>query len=376
MNLPISVENKIKKYVEKHKLSKDQEKSLYKAGEELYLNAKVVPYDTVGLLAAHSMAEPATQMILRTKHFSGAAEVSVGSGIEILSSLVDARSKVRSPSMHVFLKEDFAKDDAKAKNCLANLVYAILDDVAVISEDLETKKITVTFDNKLVAEKSVDKKEILEVLKKQYKKKITEEKNGVSISFDDVNLQTVRKNFLKLKKMKVIGLEGITDAILLKDDTGYYITTEGSNFKDVFDLDFVDTNKTYTNDVMETARVLGIEAARQLLVNELIKVYKDNGINIDARHLILLSDVMCFEGTIKGTVRSGIVSTKESPLARASFEQTEKVLFDAGFAEENEKFTGIIENILAGLPINVGIGRIELIMDDLGIEKKKSKGGK
>jgi len=372
MNFPVNIENKIKKHVEKHKLSKDYEKSLTKHAKELYSQSLAVPYDTVGLLAAHSMAEPATQMVLRTKHYSGAAEVSVGSGIEILSSLVDARSKVRYPLMTVKLLPDFEKDEKKAKECMDKLVYTVLQDVAEISEDLEIKKINIQFDKKALAEKGLSDKEIADALKKQYKKKMSEGKDGITIIFDDVNLQTVRKNFLKLKKSKVNGLEGITDAILLKDDAGYYITTEGSNLKDVFELDFVDTNRTYTNDVMETAKVLGIEAARQLLVNELVKVYQDNGISIDARHLILLADVMCFEGTIKGTVRSGIVSTKQSPLARASFEQTEKVLFDAGFAGEEEKFNGIIENILAGLPINVGIGRIELIMDSLG----KKKGGK
>ena len=373
MTLPLNVQNKISKYVEKHKLSKDDEKELHKKAKELYENSRVVPYDTVGLLAAHSMAEPATQMVLRTKHFSGAAEVSVGSGIEILSSLVDARSKVRYPIMHVYLKGDASTNDAKAKDCLSHLVYSILEDVAEIVEDLEAKKITVKIDSKALTERGLEKTEIIGLLKKQYKKKATEEKDTVTVLFDDVNLQTIRKNFLKLKKMKIVGLEGITDAILLKDDAGYYITTEGSNLKGVFELDFVDTDKTYTNDVMETAKVLGIEAARQLLVNELIKVYQDNGISINARHLILLADVMCFEGSIKGTVRSGIVSTKESPLARASFEQTEKVLFDAAFAGEDEKFKGIIENILAGLPINVGVGKIELVMDNLG---KKQKGGK
>lgn len=369
VNLPVNVENKIKKYVEKHKLTKDCEKNLLKSVEELYSKSLVVPYDTVGLLAAHSMAEPATQMVLRTKHYSGAAEVSVGSGIEILSSLVDARSRVKYPVMHVRLTPEFAKDEKKARECMNKLVYLVLEDVAEIIEDLEKKTIRVMFDEKALAEKGLDKKEIIESLKKQYKKKVSEEKTGLLFIFDDVNLQTIRKNFLKLKKTKVNGIEGITDAILLKDDAGYYITTEGSNLKEVFGLGFVDTCKTYTNDIMETAKVLGIEAARQLLVNELIKVYKDNGISIDARHLILLADVMCFEGTIKGTVRSGIVSTKKSPLARASFEQTEKVLFDAGFFGEDEKFKGIIENILAGLPINVGVGRVELVMDTMGKKK-------
>ncbi|RME60186.1 MAG: DNA-directed RNA polymerase subunit A'', partial [Candidatus Dadabacteria bacterium] len=119
-------------------------------------------------------------------------------------------------------------------------------------------------------------------------------------------------------------------------------------------------------------KVLGIEAARQLLFNELEKVYNDNGIDIDLRHLGLLADAMCFDGNVRGVVRSGIVSSKVSPLARASFEQTEKVLFEASFNEEEEKFNGIIENILAGLPICVGVGRVELIMK---IPKKGGKSG-
>jgi len=78
---------------------------------------------------------------------------------------------------------------------------------------------------------------------------------------------------------------------------------------------------------------------------------------------MLVADIMCYDGVVKGAVRTGIVSAKKSTLAKAAFEQTEKVLFDAAFENKTELFNGVIENVIAGLPIHIGTGKIELKMD-------------
>jgi len=71
---------------------------------------------------------------------------------------------------------------------------------------------------------------------------------------------------------------------------------------------------------------------------------------------------MCFEGDVKGIVRTGITRQKSSPLARAAFEETTKHLLDAAFKGEIEQLTGVVENIIVGQPINVGTGNVDLIM--------------
>ncbi len=88
----------------------------------------------------------------------------------------------------------------------------------------------------------------------------------------------------------------------------------------------------------------------------------ENGINVDLRHILLLADVMTFDGEIRGIVRTGISRKKSSPFARASFEETTKHLLDAALNGEKEKLQGVVENIIVGQPIKVGTGVVDLVM--------------
>jgi DNA-directed RNA polymerase subunit A" len=115
------------------------------------------------------------------------------------------------------------------------------------------------------------------------------------------------------------------------------VKTSGSNMKSILKMKEVDGVRTITNDVKEISKVLGIEAGRNAIINELHKVLKENGINVDLRHILLLSDIMTFDGEIRGIVRTGITRKKSSPFARASFEETTKHLLDAAFSGEKEK---------------------------------------
>ncbi len=87
-----------------------------------------------------------------------------------------------------------------------------------------------------------------------------------------------------------------------------------------------------------------------------------NGINVDIRHMMLLSDIMAYDGEVRGIVRSGITREKASPFARAAFEETTKHLLDAAFRGEVEMLQGVVENIIVGQPIKVGTGIVQLVM--------------
>ena len=173
--------------------------------------------------------------------------------------------------------------------------------------------------------------------------------------------------------MGIVGILGISDAIVSDEFGESVIKTQGSNLKDISNLEFVDVYRTYTNDISEIYKVFGIEAARELLVREIAEVYKKSVIGVDLRHLLLLVDAMCYDGEVLGVVRTGIVSTKKSPFARAAFEQTEKVLFNSALYGEEEEFEGVVENVMAGLPINIGVGKVDLEIDFDKIPKEDNK---
>jgi len=107
--------------------------------------------------------------------------------------------------------------------------------------------------------------------------------------------------------------------------------------------------------------VLGIEAARQSIINEVFKVIETQGLNVDIRHIMLVADTMCITGQIKGITRYGIVGEKASVLARASFETPIKHIINAALIGEVDKLDSVVENVMLNQPVPVGTGLPGLI---------------
>jgi DNA-directed RNA polymerase subunit A" len=132
----------------------------------------------------------------------------------------------------------------------------------------------------------------------------------------------------------------------------------------------VDPSKTITNNIYEIEIRLGIEASRQLIINELMKVIEEQGLNVNVRHIMLVADAMCMSGRVLGINRYGIVKEKPSVLARASFETPINHIINAALAGETDPLNSVIENVMMNQPIPVGTGLPGLIV------KVKQKGKK
>lgn len=127
------------------------------------------------------------------------------------------------------------------------------------------------------------------------------------------------------------------------------LETEGTNLTEVLKLDNVDTRRTITDDVYEISQVLGIESARQALVNETRKIFNHYGIYINYRHLYLLYDWMTHRGRLTAINRNGINRIPElSVLRKSSFEETVEILYDAAVFSEVDPMQGLSENIIFG----------------------------
>jgi DNA-directed RNA polymerase subunit A" len=349
---------------EVYSLNKDQTDKFTDSVKKIYDNSLVEPGEAVGIIAAQSLGEPGTQLTLRTKHFAGSAEVSVGSGIQRMEEIVDGRSKAKYPTMTIYLSNDIKKDKAKAETFSKDIIDVRVKDIIKLEEHFSDLKFTIEIDK----EKSKDLLLNTEIVSDELKAGLKDLKarqagNKIHFAIDKKgDLLKVRKDLLKLMKEKVHGVKGIEKTVLVKEGNEFVVKTSGSNLKAVLKLDGVDIERVFTNDLLETAKVLGIEAARQLIVQELKKVLDDNGINVDVRHIMLLADLMTFSGEVKGIVRTGINKLKASPFARASFEETTKHLLDAAFKGETEQLTGVVENLIVGQPVKVGTGIVELLM--------------
>ena len=131
--------------------------------------------------------------------------------------------------------------------------------------------------------------------------------------------------------------------------------------------------QTVTNNPFVIAELMGIEAARQVIINEALEVIKNQGLDIDIRHVMFLADVMTNTGIIKGITRTGITSEKESVLARASFETPIKHMVNASLVGESDNLNSVIENVMLNQPVPLGTGLPGLVakMKEDAMKKKK-----
>ena len=163
----------------------------------------------------------------------------------------------------------------------------------------------------------------------------------------------------------VYGLPTIKRAVLTdKKGVGFKIFAEGTGLQHILKIKDVDFRKTKTNNIKETRDVLGVEAARQVIINQTKETIGIYGIVVDYRHISLLADVITYNGNLMGLNRYGIVKMKNSPMMLASFETTGEVLFDAAFFGLIDEMKGVSEKVLLGDNINLGTGMFDLIQSN------------
>jgi DNA-directed RNA polymerase beta' subunit len=142
----------------------------------------------------------------------------------------------------------------------------------------------------------------------------------------------------------------------------YVLDTDGSNFIKVMNHPSVDGTKLYSTNVWDIFEVLGIEATRSVLFNEINSLFESVGVNY--RHLCLLCDVITRFGRMMSIDRYGINKNDIGTLAKASFEETEKILLKAAVFGEVDPVTGVSANIMMGQPIRGGTAFSQILLDD------------
>ena len=158
-----------------------------------------------------------------------------------------------------------------------------------------------------------------------------------------------------------------------KDTNEYVLYSEGTNLPEVLRIPGVDVSRTSSNHIHEVAQTLGVEAARNAIIEEASKVLDEQGLDVDIRHIMLVADLMTVSGEIRQIGRHGISGEKESVLARAAFEVTVKHLIEAAVKGEEDNLRGITENVIVGQLIPVGTGAIDLLMGQYPTQQEDKK---
>ena len=171
-----------------------------------------------------------------------------------------------------------------------------------------------------------------------------------------------------IKKINKVILRKIKDNVTEQSGTFkkkeiWVIDTIGSNLLDILALDYIDNIRTFSNDIMEIYNVLGIEAARQTIYNELAEVLEFDGNYINYHHMALLCDRMTYSSKLISIFRHGINNDNIGPIAKASFEETPEMFLKAAKHGELDIMRGISANLMVGQEGIFGTNSFQVLLN-------------
>lgn len=329
-----------------------------------YDNALVEPGESVGLVAAESIGEPGTQMTLDTFHFAGVSEMNVTVGLPRIIEILDGRKKIKTPMMEIYLKSPYNKGKDIKKIALSIKETKLKEVAEEFVIDIVNSNIEVKLDKDALKELAMTDVQLMKEIKNGMKSLTIKLKGDSLIITPKGKEKDIKAVYLikqKLKETYIKGIKDVTQVLPVKRKDEFVIVTAGTNLKKVLAMKEVDTTRTFCNDIFEIRKVLGIEAARQAVINEVFKVINNQGLNVDDRHIMLVADTMCFSTEIKGITRYGVVKDKASVLARASFETPIRHIIEAALIGEVDELNSVVENVMLNQPVPVGTGMPSLI---------------
>lgn len=344
------------------------------AVREAYLSSLVEPGEAVGTVAAQSIGEPGTQMTLRTFHYAGVAELNVTLGLPRLIEILDTRRTPSAALMTVYLEPPYSRDKEKARAIAQEIEMTTVEDIiSEMETDFINMQLLLSLNRSRLRQRDLTASKVAEVLSQELgpKVKINMEENRIRIRMaEGEGLSELRRLAARVRKLRLKGIRDITKVVVKREGEEYVIYTEGSNFAEVLKIRGVDKRRTVTNNIREIEEILGIEAARNALIREMMETLKEQGLEVDVRHIMLVADMMTAKGEVRQIGRHGVSGEKASVLARAAFEITLKHLLEASLRGEVDRLKGVTESIITGNPIPLGTGAVRLVMQGGKGERK------
>ncbi|OHS99752.1 hypothetical protein TRFO_33744 [Tritrichomonas foetus] len=375
--------------------------------KDKFYHSMATPGEMVGAIAGQSIGEPSTQMTLNTFHYAGVSAKNVTLGVPRLNEIMNLSAIIQTPQIKVHVEETAKFDRDHAKDVQSQLEYTSIrklikrteiqydpkDSQSLIDDDhwiryaespnKRKSKFVLRFilDHMQLINKDLSLGNICQCINEQFSEMLIAHSNEGCSGDPIIRIRAIKnynkKSHIKLNDMRILlhlelyifnnlrlkGIEGITRVVMDKDahSKEWILYTEGSNYLDILNYERVNFKKTVTNNIIETFNILGVEASRQLILDELSKVYGDTYIN--SHHLQLLADTMSHYGELRAVSRYGICKAPTGTLMRASYEQTVDVLYDSAIFAEKDKMEDVSSNIIAGRFSRIGTGFCDMSFD-------------
>ncbi|MDH5020457.1 DNA-directed RNA polymerase subunit A'' [Halobacterium rubrum] len=372
--LPRRLKDEVLATAEERDVTKGQAREIATAVEAQYLDTRVDPLDPVGTVSAQSIGEPGTQMTMNTFHYAGVAEMDVTQGLPRLIELVDARKTPDTPIMTVFLEDEFGEEREKAHEVVWDIEATKILALGDISTNVADMVVRVDLNEDTLQERwpRVDSTneiagEVAETIEGSLGVTVTQDGTVLEFGPSEPSYRELLQLVEQLRDIVFKGIEDVTRVVIRREETDegeeFVLYTEGSAFKKALKIEGVDATRTSCNNIHEVHKTLGIEAAREAIIEETMTTLEEQGLDdVNIRHLMLVADIMTNDGTIQSIGRHGISGNKDSVLARAAFEVTVNHLLDAAVHGESDDLDGVIENVIVGKPVRLGTGDVDLRM--------------
>lgn len=326
-----------------------------------YEHAMVEPCEAVGVVAAQSIGEPGTQMTMRTFHYAGVAEINVTLGLPRLIEIVDARKVPSTPTMTIRLNPDYAHDRDLAREVAWAIESTSILHLGSIATDLAEMNVILELNPSALEQRKISAQDVADRLAEETGISVEQRENVLLMVPKKPSYRELLQLVEKIKKISLKGVEGIKRVVIRKEGEEYVLYTEGSSLRKVVQFDGVDPSRTKTNNINEISEVLGIEAARNAIINEALDTLREQGLTVDVRHIMMVADIMTVDGEVKQIGRHGVSGEKASVLARAAFEVTVNHILDAAIRGDVDDLRGVTENVIVGQPIQLGTGDVQLV---------------
>ncbi len=341
--------------------------------------------EAVGTVAAQSLGEPTTQMVLGSLHTAGIKTIVTTTGLPRMMEIADARKRPKSPMMVIHFDGKISKDYEKVRAIRYKLEEVRLSQlIEGYEEDFRTGSLIIRLDKSKLEAYEITPKKVMNAFESKstveatlvdnstIRVKAKKSKSEKETAASESKIKYYRMTFMNALSTVVSGIPGIIKAVTdMYDDGTFFIKTAGSNMEEAMKIDGIDKWNIRSNDPFEVMKVYGIEAARNTIANEMYEAITTNGANVNFRHMSLLADTMTYMGHISSVGRHGVAGEKRSVFARAAFEETVKHFVNASVFGEYDMLTGVSENILIGKQIGVGTGRVHLSVRKEDLQKLK-----
>lgn len=358
-----------------------------------YKQAHVEPGHAVGAVGAQSIGEPGTQMTLKTFHFAGVAGMSITQGVPRIKEIINASKTISTPVITCPLENKTQIEVAKVVKARIEQTF-VRDVIKHIEDEWHPDRGQLVLELNMAALQDmhlgIGPGDIAEAIFRHKKLKIAKEDINVGRTYVEICVRNtwqdiaeqkrlvrngksaamiestsdllLRVNYLHrtLPGVAISGYANATRAIIQTSETSENtVLVEGYGLRECMTTEGVIGTQTRTNNVMEARDVLGIEAARTTIANEIAEVMGDMG--IDPRHMQLLADVMTYKGDVLGITRFGLQKMRDSVLQLASFEKTADHLFEAAAGMKSDRIEGVSECIILGQTMTIGTGSFNVV---------------